>query len=135
MRNQVKDLNELATDSEFFPEVAFPSCFIVGDAMASNVDVVRKVIGVIKDATDFRSANLEEAVQITAKFLNVPLDATRQTALMAKLPTSKELEQLTREGKVDAWLDTLAGLYVEFGTIKNPLPASKFYLGSLYAEG
>lgn len=133
VRKQVPDLNELAANSNFFPEVAFPSAFIVGDAMAGNTEVVKKVVAVIKEATDFRGANLEEAVQITAKFLGVPIDPLKAEAVKAKLPTSKELEQLTREGKVGAWLDTLAGLYVDFGRIKQPLPASTFYLGALYA--
>lgn len=133
VRKRIKGLHELASDADFFPDVAFPSAFIVGDKMAGNTEVVRKVIAVIKEATDFRGANREEAVDITAKFLNVPKEPLDAESVKAKLPTSKELEKLTREGKVDHWLDTLAGLYTEFGKIKDPLPASQFYLGNLYA--
>lgn len=133
VRKQVPDLNELAANNDFFPDIAFPSSFIVGDAMSANTAVIKKVIAVIKDATDFRGANLDEAVAITAKFLGVPAEPLKAEAVKAKLPTSKELEQMTRDGKVGAWFDTLAGLYVDFGRIKDPLPASKFYLGALYA--
>lgn len=133
IRKRVKDLNELASDADFFPEVAFPSAFIVSNATASNTELVKKVIGVIKEATDFRGAHRKEAVAITAKFLNVPTEPLDAESVKAKLPTSKELEKLTREGKVDGWFDTLAGLYAQFGRIKSPLPASEFYLGNLYA--
>lgn len=134
VRKRIKGLNELAADSDFFPEVAFPSAFIVGDQMASNTEVVKKVIAVIKEATDFRGANRKEAVAITARFLNVPAEPLDAESIKAKLPTSKELEKLTREGKVDGWFDTLAGLYAQFGKIQKPLPASQFYLGKLYAS-
>jgi NitT/TauT family transport system substrate-binding protein len=133
IRKQIPDLVELAANNDFFPDVAFPSSFIVGDAMAGNTAVVKKVIAVIKEASDYRLNNLPEAVEITAKFLGVPAEPLKVEAVKAVMPTSKELEKLTREGKVGAWFDTLASLYVDFGKIKDPLPASKFYLGDLYA--
>jgi ABC transporter, substrate-binding protein, aliphatic sulfonates family len=135
IRKAVPEVNELAQNADFFPDVAFPSSFIVGGAMAENTEVIRKVIAVIKEATDFRGANREEAVAITAKFLNVPAEPLDAESVKAKLPTSAELEQLTREGKVDGWLDTLANLYTQFGKIEKALPASEFYLGSLYSGG
>ena len=64
---------------------------------------------------------MDEAVAITAKFLNVPEGPLSKEAKLAKLPSSKELEDLTRSGKVDAWFDTLAQLYADFGKIKDPL--------------
>ncbi|MFV0493357.1 MAG: aliphatic sulfonate ABC transporter substrate-binding protein [Pseudorhodobacter sp.] len=134
IRSRVPDMKELSTNEDFFPDIAFPSSFIVSDTMAGNEAVIRKVNAVIKEALDFRRDNLEEAVSITAKFLNVPEEPLAKEAVLAKLPSSAELEELTREGKVAGWFDTLAGLYADFGRIENPLPASEFYLGDLYAE-
>ncbi|WP_090073795.1 aliphatic sulfonate ABC transporter substrate-binding protein [Cohaesibacter marisflavi] len=134
IRNRIPDMNELTSNEDFFPDVAFPSSFIVSDAMSGNAAVVKKVNAVIKEALDFRRDNMNEAVAITAKFLNVPEGPLAKEAKLAKLPSSKELEDLTRDGKVDAWFDTLARLYADFGKIKDPLPAKDFYLSDLYAE-
>lgn len=131
---RVEGLQELASNEDFFPDIAFPSSFIVSDDMAGNADVIRKVNAVIKEATDFRRANPEQSVKITADFLNVPMEPLLAESKLAKLPSSAELEELTREGKVSNWFDTLAGLYQTFGKIETPLPASDFYLGDLYAD-
>lgn len=134
IRQRVTDLNELAANEDFFPEVAFPSSFIVSNARADDEETIRKVNAVIKDALDFRIDNLEQSVQITADFLGVPAEPLAAEAVQAYLPTSEEFEELTANGTVDGWLDTLAGLYVEFGRIENPLPASEFYLGEFYLD-
>ncbi|KAA8604559.1 bicyclomycin resistance protein [Salipiger aestuarii] len=134
VRQRVPDLNELSSNEEFFPEIAFPSSFIVSDDMAGNEDVIRKVIAVIKEANDFRVENREQSVSITADFLNVSEEPLLAESQLARLPTSAEYEELSRGGQVANWFGTLADLYAQFGKIENPLPASEFYLGALYAE-
>lgn len=134
IRQRIPELNELSKNEDFFPEVAFPSSFIVSNAMAEEEDTIRKVNAVIKDAIDYRRDNLDEAVAITAEFLGVPAEPLAAEAVQARLPSSEELEALTLDGSVQGWLDTLAGLYVAFGRIDNPQPASEFYLGDFFAE-
>lgn len=134
IKKRVPELNELSSNEDFFPDIAFPSSFIVSDEKADDAEVIKKVNAVIKDAIDFRRDNPEKSVEITASFLNVPQEPLMAESKLARLPSSAELEELTREGKVANWFDTLAGLYADFGKIEKPLPASDFYLGSLYAE-
>lgn len=134
IKKRVPELKELSSNEDFFPDIAFPSSFIVSDAKSKDVEVIKKVDAVIKEAIDFRRENPEKAVAITASFLNVPEGPLMVESKLARLPSSAELEKLTRDGKVTAWFDTLAGLYADFGKIKKPLPASEFYLGKLYAE-
>ena len=133
-RQRVPELKELSSNEEFFPEIAFPSSFIVSDDMADNEAVIRKVVAVIKEANDFRVENPEQSVSITANFLNVPEEPLLAESKLARLPTSAEYEELSRGGQVANWFGTLADLYAQFGKIENPLPASDFYLGDLYAE-
>jgi len=134
IKQRVPELNELSSNEQFFPEIAFPSSFIVSDDMADNEEVIRKVVAVIKEANDFRKDNPEEAVAITAEFLNVPEAPLLAESKLARLPSSAEYEELSRAGQVENWFGTLADLYAQFGRIENPLPASEFYLGHLYAE-
>tara|TARA_R100001132_G_C3259305_1_gene83897 strand:+ start:135 stop:1091 length:957 start_codon:yes stop_codon:yes gene_type:complete len=134
VKQRVPDLNELSSNEDFFPEIAFPSSFIVSDERAGDEDVIRRVNAVIKTANDFRRENPEEAVRITADFLNVPIEPLMAESQLARLPSSAEYEELTRGGQVENWFGTLASLYEQFGKIEDPLPASEFYLGDLYAE-
>lgn len=134
IRQRIPELNELSKNEDFFPEVAFPSSFIVSNAMSEDEATIRKVNAVIKDALDYRREHLDETVAITAEFLGVPVEPLAAEAPQARLPSSEELEALTLDGSVQGWLDTLAGLYVEFGRIENPQPASEFYLGDFFAK-
>lgn len=134
IKQRISDLGELSSNEDFFPDIAFPSSFIVSDAKAGDAELIGKVVAVIKEANDFRRDNLEESVQITADFLGVPAEPLMAESKQALLPSSAEYEQLTRDGKVANWFDTLAGLYAQFGKIEDPLPATDFYLGDLYAE-
>ena len=134
IKQRISDLGELSSNEDFFPDIAFPSSFIVSDAKAGDAELIGKVVAVIKEANDFRRDNLEESVQITADFLGVPAEPLMAESKQALLPSSAEYEQLTRDGKVANWFDTLAGLYAQFGKIDDPLPATDFYLGDLYAE-
>ncbi|MES0884515.1 aliphatic sulfonate ABC transporter substrate-binding protein [Roseibium sp. SCP14] len=132
VRKQVPDLVELAGNDEFFPEISFPSVFVVRNEFAGNEDTVMKVNAVIKEALDFRHANPDQAVEITAKFLGVPVDPLAVEAGKGKLLTSAELEQLTKDGFVDAWLANLANMYATFGKIEEPLDPKEYYLGELF---
>nr|WP_081858690.1 aliphatic sulfonate ABC transporter substrate-binding protein [Pseudorhizobium pelagicum] len=134
IKTRVPTLKELSSNEDFFPDIAFPSSFIVSDEKANDVEVIKKVNAVIKEAIDFRRENPEKAVAITASFLNVPEGPLMTESTLARLPSSAELEQLTRDGKVANWFDTLAGLYADFGKVENPVPAADFYMGELYAQ-
>jgi NitT/TauT family transport system substrate-binding protein len=134
IRQRVTDLNELSSNADFFPEVAFPSSFIVSNAKADDEATIRKMNAVIKEALDYRRDNLDESVKITAEFLGVPVEPLAAEAPQARLPSSEELEQLTADGSVNGWLDTLANLYVDFGRISDPVPASEFYLSKFYID-
>jgi len=134
IRARIPDLRELASNEDFFPQVAFPSSFIVANDKADDEATIRKVNAVIKEAIDYRRENLESAVSITAGFLGVADELLAAEAVQAQMPSSQELEALTIDGSVQAWFDTLAGLYVAFGRIENPLPASEFYLGKFFVD-
>lgn len=134
IRQRIPELNELSSNDKFFPDVAFPSSFIVSNEKAGDEETIRKMNAVIKDALDFRRDNVDQSVQITANFLGVPPEPLAAEAAFARMPSSEELEQLTADGSVNEWLDTLAGLYVDFGRITDPMPASEFYLSNYFVD-
>lgn len=133
MQQHVPDLNMLADDKEFYPKTTFPSAFVVrNELVAKNPDLVKRMIGVIKDAQDFRAANFEESIAETSKLLGVPVPELEVGAKLGKLLTSQELVKLTKDGTVDQWLATLNSMYKSFGRLDNPLDPKQYYLGEMY---
>lgn len=134
IRERVADLNELAENEDFMPEIAFNSSFIVSNSMAENEEAIRKVNAVIKEANTWRYENFEESVRITADFLGAPFEPMMAQASRTKFLTTQELEDFTHDGTINGWLDTLAQVYVDMGRIEDPLPASEFYLSEYFVD-
>lgn len=135
IKDHVPDLVELASNEEFYPQRTFPAGFIArNEVVTENPEAVDRMIAVIKEAQDWRTAHMEESVQITAKFLGVDPANLSAEAQNGRSIDSTELVKLTREGNVDQWLAGMAEMFVAFGKLENPLPPSEYYLGATYAK-
>lgn len=133
IKHSVPDLNELASDNEFYPQTSFINTFVArNEIVENNPDLVKAFLRVMKKAIDYRIANLDRSIEITTTYLKAPADATANNAHGRKLLTSKELEAFTRDGTVKNWLQTFNTMFEAFGTLKNALPPEKFYTGDLF---
>ncbi|SKA39210.1 aliphatic sulfonate ABC transporter substrate-binding protein [Consotaella salsifontis] len=134
IRDHLGDINELAGNADFFPEVSFPSVFVAGNDAVKDAETVDKMIKVIREAIDYRKEHPEESVQITAKFLGVDPAPLLAESKNARILSAEEFDALVKDGSVDKWLDKLASLYEQFGKIKDPQPASEFFLADAYLK-
>lgn len=135
IKEHVPGMVELASNADFFPDRTFPAAFIArNEVVTENPDAVDRMIAVIKEAEDFRTANMDQSVEITAKFLGVDKANLEAEAANGKSMTSAELVQLTKDGNVDNWLSGMADMFVTFGKLENPLPPSEYYLGDVFAR-
>ncbi len=135
IKRRIPNLNELANDEEFYPKTSFINTFVArNDTLQSNPDLVRRFVRVIKKAMDYRAANFERSVALSAAFLELPVDTVMAVAKTVKLLTSAELVQMTANGTVDGWLTTFNDLFKAFGTLPNPLPPGQYYEGKLFTE-
>ncbi len=133
LKKRVPDLKELAADQDFYPGTSFPNTFVVrNEILQSDPELVTKFQRVLKKAMDYRVANFERSIELSAAFLGAPIDAVRTLAKTVKLLTSAELVQQTNDGTVDGWFARLNDMFKEFGTLPNPLPPSQFYEGKLF---
>ncbi|WP_105984316.1 MULTISPECIES: aliphatic sulfonate ABC transporter substrate-binding protein [unclassified Brucella] len=129
----VPGMVELAANSDFFPDKTFPSAFIArNEIVAENPEAVKRMIAVIEEAEDFRTANPEQSVDITAKFLKVDKANLETEAKNGKSLTSEELVKLTRDGSVNGWLSGMADMFVTFGKLKSPLDPKDYYLADYF---
>ncbi|WP_027531659.1 aliphatic sulfonate ABC transporter substrate-binding protein [Bradyrhizobium sp. WSM3983] len=133
IKKAVPELNELAKDADFASKVSFPSAFVTRDVIIQkDSEMVAKVVGVLKEAQDFRANNVQRAVEITGERLGIAPETLKLEA--TGLLTSKELEKLTKDGTVEKWLNVLEAMFRSFGHSEKFLPVSDYYKRQFYAE-
>ena len=98
-------------------------------------DLVKRMIAVLKEANDYRAADVPRSVEITAKFLGVPADPLITESQNGQFLTSAELVAASKDGSVANWLKGLNEQFVAFGKLQNPLDPKDYYLSDLYAGG
>lgn len=135
IKERVPDLNELVNNNDFYPDVSFFNPFIASNSVvADNSEMVQAYLRVLKKAMDYRVANLEQTIDLTAAFLGAPRDALANVAHSLKLLTSQELETMTQDGTVNKWLTRFNQMFQAFGTAPNPLPPEQYYTGELFVS-
>jgi NitT/TauT family transport system substrate-binding protein len=136
IKKTVPDLVEVAKSADFYPANSFPSAFVARNEVAEqDPKAVKKFIAVLKEANDYRAADVPRSVEITAKFLGVPADPFVTESQNGKYLTSAELTAATKDGSVANWLKSLNEQFVAFGKLQNPLDPRDYYLGDLYTGG
>lgn len=128
IKKQVPDLIELAQNSDFEPDFAFPTAF-VGQPDAADDPTTAKVVKVLREAIDYRAEHTDEAIADTADLLQQPVDAVKADASHNQLLTSAELDKDTQDGTVAKWFDALQQFFVGAGKLDKPVDSSTFYLG------
>jgi len=133
IRRRVPGVVELSKDEDFYPKTSFTNAFIArNDTVANDPQLVMRFIRVLKRAMDYRVANFDRSVELSATFLGVPRDAVMTIAKTVKLLTSQELVHLTEDGTVDGWFSNFNELFHAFGKLPNPLPPSQYYEGKMF---
>lgn len=128
VREEVPDLVEIAQNSDFEDSVAFPTAFVAGnDVVANEGDKLDRVLAVLREAIEYRAANMDEAIQLTAEFNNLdPADVEADAGNVQVLGLD-EIDQLTEDGTVDMWLSGMVDYFVESGQLAEPVEPSEFY--------
>ena len=134
IKRNVPDMVEVAKSADFYPANSFPSAFVArNEVVAEDPDLVQRMIAVLKEANDFRAADVPRSVEITAKFLGVPAEPLVTESENGQYLTSAELAAATKDGTVAKWLTGLNEQFVGFGKLQDPLDPKDYYLGDLYA--
>ena len=135
VKKRIPGVVELSKDEDFYPATSFPNVFVArAETVQGDPSLVTRFVRVIKRAMDYRAADQDRAIQISAKFLGLPAEALVSSAKTNKVLTSQELVKLTEDGTVDGWFTNINGMFKAFGTLPNPLPPSQYYEGKLFVS-
>ena len=133
IKKQVPDLVELAKNSDFESQVAFPTAFVAGnDVVSGEKGKTEKTIAVLREAMAYRSANPDKSIELTAKMLSVPVDQVKSDAGNVKVLSLDELDAKTKDGTIDTWLNGMADYFVQAGKLKSKADPKTYYTGELF---
>ncbi|MEU8168891.1 aliphatic sulfonate ABC transporter substrate-binding protein [Micromonospora sp. NPDC049004] len=136
IKKRVPNLAELAKNDDFYPDISFPSAYVGrNDVVTGKPELVRKVLAVLRAANDERAANVDRAVEVTAKFLkSAPVEQLRAEANNARFLPSAELAAKSTDGTVAGWLTGLNGLFKDLGKLPDVVDPSTYYDAAAYAS-
>ncbi|MET7371964.1 aliphatic sulfonate ABC transporter substrate-binding protein [Micromonospora arida] len=136
IKKRVPDLTELAKNEDFYPDISFPSAYVGrNDVVTGKPELVKKVLAVLRAANDERAADVNRAVEVTAKFLkSAPVDQLRAEATNARFLPSAELAAKSTDGTVAGWLTGLNGLFKDLGKLPDVVDPSTYYDAAAYAS-
>ncbi|WP_186760770.1 aliphatic sulfonate ABC transporter substrate-binding protein [Arthrobacter alpinus] len=129
------DLVELYSNEDFIDELTFPSTFVAGPGRAAkDKELATSFISVIKSSNDYRHANQDSTIALTAKFLKLKEEDMKAQAGVAKIFTTKELEELASKGTVYTWLNALQEQFKAAEKIKEVVDPKTFFNSELYVS-
>ncbi|WP_433831918.1 aliphatic sulfonate ABC transporter substrate-binding protein [Actinoplanes sp. CA-015351] len=121
------DLVELAKNADFAGQIAFPTAFVSGNDVAA--EKTTKVVQVLREAMDFRAANADKSIELTAALLKKPVEDVRADAANSQMLDSATIDGYVKDGTVAKWLSGMGDYFVGAGKLpSNPDPSS-YYLG------
>ncbi|MFE7406707.1 aliphatic sulfonate ABC transporter substrate-binding protein [Isoptericola sp. NPDC057559] len=133
VKKQVPNLVELAKNSDFKDTVAFPTAFVAGnDVVAKEQDKVDRVLGALRDAIAYRADHLDETIQLTADFNDLPVEDVKADAANVQVLSLDELDGYTQDGTFDTWLSGMEDYFVQAGQLPEAVEPSEFYTGDLF---
>ncbi|MGW2826562.1 aliphatic sulfonate ABC transporter substrate-binding protein [Streptomyces sp. NPDC001443] len=130
IKEKVPGLVEVASTQDIGGN--FPTAFVSGRKVSSATD--KKVVKVLAEANDWRSAHPDAAIAAAAKLLKVPEAKVGSDASHVKTLTTADLVAKTEDGTVAKWLDGMSDFFVGTGQLKKAPAADSFYTAALYAE-
>lgn len=133
VKENVPDLVELAENTDFVDQIAFPTAFVAGnDVVANEGEKVQRVLAALREAIDFRSENTEDAIALTAAFLAISEEQVAADASNVQIMSLAELDELTQDGTVNTWFAGMVDYFVGAGKLTEPADPADFYTGDLF---
>jgi NitT/TauT family transport system substrate-binding protein len=133
IKKQLPELSELAKNTDFEAQVSFPTAFVAGnDVVAKEQDKTKKVLAVLREAMQYRSANTDKTIELTADMLGISPDQVKADAANVKILSVDELDTMTKDGTITKWLTGMNDYFIQAGKLKQPVDPKTYYTGDLF---
>jgi sulfonate transport system substrate-binding protein len=135
LSDEVPGLQVLAANQDFYPRLTFMSAYVGrNEVVRDDPGLVRKVVALLRAATDLRAGDIALAVGATSLLLrDVPLARLRDDCASVRLPTSAQIAAFGADGTVRRWLSGLNELFVGMGRMSRTVDPDTYYDAAAYA--
>lgn len=117
----------LGDNKTFFPEYVFPQSWVVHPQfLQEKPELVEKFLSALAKANDYRIQHIDEAVQLTSKYTQVPEDSLKAQVDTTEWIASHTQIDYFKDGTVNKWFENLEKLFVQNGKLTEVVPANKF---------
>ncbi|CAM3572638.1 aliphatic sulfonate ABC transporter substrate-binding protein [Isoptericola cucumis] len=135
VQKQVPDLVEIADNTDFEETVAFPTAFVAGNEVVENdPEKLDRVLAVLRDAIDYRAEHMDEAIELTAEFNDLPVADVKADAENVQVLSLEEIDGYTKDGTFDTWLSGMEDYFVAAGQLPEAVDPAEFYTGDQFLE-
>ena len=135
VQKQVPDLVEIADNTDFEETVAFPTAFVAGNELVENdPEKLDRVLAVLRDAIDYRAEHMDEAIELTAEFNDLPVADVKADAENVQVLSLEEIDGYTEDGTFDTWLSGMEDYFVAAGQLPEAVDPAEFYTGDQFLE-
>lgn len=118
---------QLGDNKMFFPDYVFPQSWVVSPKfLKEKPDLVEKFLTAWSKANDYRIKNIDEAVQLTSKFTQVPEDSLKIQVGTTEWIESKKIDESLKDGTAKKWFENLEKLFVDNGKLTEVVNGDKF---------
>lgn len=117
----------LGDNKTFFPDYVFPASWVVSPKfLKEKPQVVEKFLRAWIKTNDYKMANPDETIKLTAKYTEVPEDSLKDQLAGMEWIESKKIAQYMQDGTAKKWYENLEKLFVATEKMTEVVPAEKF---------
>lgn len=122
-----ENMTVLGDNKTFFPDYVFPASWVVSPAfLKDKPEVVEKFLKAWIKTNDYKMANSDETIKLTAKYTQVPEDSLKDQLAGMEWIESKKIAQYLKDGTAKKWYENLQKLFVATEKMTEVVPAEKF---------
>jgi NitT/TauT family transport system substrate-binding protein len=137
VRDKVPGAVKLIDASAYYPQAAIISGWATtADYHAKHRDSLLTLVKVWSEGNDFLIGKTDEALGLLQRehYPQVPLADLKEQFQAEKAFSGAEWRKLYANGTVTKWLQQVTDFFVATGNIADPVPASRYFDGSIYLE-
>nr|WP_242516707.1 aliphatic sulfonate ABC transporter substrate-binding protein [Corynebacterium mendelii] len=137
IKQRVPDLVELAEDSDFEDQMAFPSAIVMQKDLATkDPDKAARVERVLAQALDYRKENPDKTLELVADMSQQPVDKLKGEAVHINVLSSQDQVELWKDGTIEKWLTAMGDFFVEKGKVTKDelLPPAEYFQAELLEQ-
>ncbi|WP_240930446.1 aliphatic sulfonate ABC transporter substrate-binding protein [Isoptericola sp. BMS4] len=135
VKEQVPGLVEIASNSDFEDTMAFPTAFVASNDLVENdPEKVDRVLGVLREAIEYRADHVDEAIASTAEYNDLAVEDVEGDAANVEILSLDDIDTMTEDGTVDDWLTVMGDYFVGAGKLDAAVDPGDYYTGDLFLE-